>query len=682
MRNTFVSPRSILVLGSQIAWGVLTFGCPKRSSLTKKLVVTSAVTAAAAGCTVVYAYVDPHFRVKVEETVPYSKDVFNYVIGGSSLGHTKQQMSELKDRVMRAMPQPKKKVEEGEQSLLKISPLPPIQKSSKSSAVVEPVDVTALPKEILPQEPISVEFRAKKNKELEDCLKAALASSTTKVQVATDAKVATIAAINEHSALMKKNVDDAQNADWEKVAQALQKVEKLSRTDSLDEINARNYLDNVRKVVSDGRACEVTRDNPLLANATETVNKLSQQLDELNSLVERSRSESRIMNQYKDLIEKSRQQFAQELKSILPNVDIHAKDSKLTEDELNALIAHAHLRVDQLKRQLTEQQIREEENIARAVEQQRIADEQFAERRLQLEMQRMQQQNDVDLERKVVDNRRAWEMELEERLQRAASAHSEHLEQVLRTQRQLYDIEQSQRVEEAVTQERSLHSRQIGIAQAKLEGLEAALNSRVAADVENRRSKQFWIACQNLVESVVHGRKGGIDIEARRKPLAGELQVIKEASSGDQFVACLLEALPNETIYNGVYTEQDLKTRFYRLYKAARRVAKVDENGAGLISYLVSTVQNAMTLDLPRNFSLDDKIDVNSLDNYEVLSRAKWLVENDHLESAVRMVQLLKGEPQRLARDWVIDTRSHLQARLIASLLVTHASATNIRSIY
>lgn len=69
----------------------------------------------------------------------------------------------------------------------------------------------------------------------------------------------------------------------------------------------------------------MTRDNPLLANATETVNKLGQQLDELNVLVQRTRSESRIMNQYKDLIEKSRQQFAQELKSILPNVDIHAK---------------------------------------------------------------------------------------------------------------------------------------------------------------------------------------------------------------------------------------------------------------------------------------------------------------------------------------------------------------------
>uniref|UniRef100_A0A915CK27 MICOS complex subunit MIC60 n=1 Tax=Parascaris univalens TaxID=6257 RepID=A0A915CK27_PARUN len=279
---------------------------PKGRSLVKKLVVTSAVITGATGSVVAYSYVDPSFRAHVEEIIPYSKEFFGRTIGGSSLEQTKQQMSELKDRVMRVIPQPKRKSEEVEKPLLKITPLPPIPKSSQPNAVVEPVDVTAIPEEIRPHGVISSELRAKKNKELESSLKAALASSTIKVQAATDAKVATIAAINEHSALMKKNVDDAQHADWEEVAKALERVEKLSRTDSADEIDARNYLDNVRKVVSEGRACDVTRDNPLLANATETVNKLGQQLDELNVLVQRARSESRIMNQYKDLIEKSR----------------------------------------------------------------------------------------------------------------------------------------------------------------------------------------------------------------------------------------------------------------------------------------------------------------------------------------------------------------------------------------
>lgn len=654
---------------------------PKRNSFAKKLAITGAVAGVTAGGTIAYAYVDPSFRSQLEISIPYSKELFAYTIGERSLGQTKQHVNDLKERVIKAIPQPKKKAEETEKPLLTIEPLPETYKPSTLNAVVDPVDVTALPEEIRPPEHVSSDMRAVKNQELEDSLKAALVSATAKVQTATDAKLVTISAINEHSNLVKKNVDDAQNADWDKVARALEGVEKLSHDDALDEIDARNYLDSVRKLIGDGRANATTQTNPLLTNATETVNKLGHQLDEMNTLIDKSRSESRVINQYKDLIEKSRQQFAQELKSILPNVDIHARDSKLTEDELNALIAHAHLKVDQLKRQLTEQQIREEQNIARAIEQQRLSDEQFTERRVQLERQQLQQQSDVDIERKLIDSRRHWELELEERLQRAASAHSEHLEQVVRTQRQLYDIEQSQKVEEAIDNERALHSRQIGIAQAKLDGLEAALNSRVAADVENRRSKQFWIACQNLVDSVIHGRRGGIDIEARRQPLASELQVIREASNRDEFVKCLLEALPDETIYNGVYTEQDLKTRFQHLYRVARRVAKVKE-GDGVMGYVTSNLRSAVTLDLPRRFSLDDKIDVNSLDNYEVLARAKWLVDNDHLENAVRMVQLLKGEPHRLARDWIIDTRNHLQARLVASLLVTHAAAVNIRSVY
>lgn len=41
--------------------------------------------------------------------------------------------------------------------------------------------------------------------------------------------------------------------------------------------------------------------------------------------------------------------------------------------------------------------------------------------------------------------------------------------------------------------------------------------------------------------------------------------MIREADSKDKFVACLVNALPDEIIYNGVYTEGDLKTRFNKV---------------------------------------------------------------------------------------------------------------------
>lgn len=115
-------------------------------------------------------------------------------------------------------------------------------------------------------------------------------------------------------------------------------------------------------------------------------------------------------------------------------------------------------------------------------------------------------------------------------MKRTASAHSEHLEQVIRTQRQLFEIEQNQKVEEAVLQERNLHSKQVGAALSRLEGIEEALGSRVALDNENRRAKQFWIACHNLIDTLKHGNKAGNNIDERRLPLNESLNLLKEVS--------------------------------------------------------------------------------------------------------------------------------------------------------
>ena len=143
------------------------------------------------------------------------------------------------------------------------------------------------------------------------------------------------------------------------------------------------------------------------------------------------------------------------------------QDKNLNEEELNALIAHAHLKVDQLRRQLSDQQVREELHISKALEEQRLADERIASEKLGIEMSRVGLQKELEIERAVsfqkvsathqtfyfqlVESRSSWEGELEDKLKRTASAHSEHLEQVIRTQRQLFEIEQNQKVEEVVS---------------------------------------------------------------------------------------------------------------------------------------------------------------------------------------------------------------------------------------
>ncbi|KAK6009018.1 hypothetical protein OSTOST_26081 [Ostertagia ostertagi] len=93
-------------------------------------------------------------------------------------------------------------------------------------------------------------------------------------------------------------------------------------------------------------------------------------------------------------------------------------------------------------------------------------------------------------------------------------------------------------------------------------------------------------------------------------------------------------------------------------------------------------MRSLLMFDLPRKFSDDDMIDPSTVDNLEVLARAKWYVDRDDLEGAIRVSQLLRGETALAIRDWLSDARAYLEARLLAQLLVAHAAVSSIRSTY
>ena len=70
---------------------------------------------------------------------------------------------------------------------------------------------------------------------------------------------------------------------------------------------------------------------------------------------------------------------------------------KLSEQELNSLIAHAHRRIEQLQHQLANHLALEKERIQQALESQRQADESVCDRRIQDEVQKIR--NSTDLEK-------------------------------------------------------------------------------------------------------------------------------------------------------------------------------------------------------------------------------------------------------------------------------------------
>lgn len=76
-------------------------------------------------------------------------------------------------------------------------------------------------------------------------------------------------------------------------------------------------------------------------------------------------------------------------------------DSKMTEEEWNFLIAHAHRRVEQLQRRIVELEMGQKEMIESAVNLQRAKDESIFERKLLNELERQKQEFEFDKQKVV-----------------------------------------------------------------------------------------------------------------------------------------------------------------------------------------------------------------------------------------------------------------------------------------
>lgn len=79
--------------------------------------------------------------------------------------------------------------------------------------------------------------------------------------------------------------------------------------------------------------------------AEEAANRALYQLEQARARIAAVEAEARVMEQYRDLVEEGRQQFHREMASIMPDVKLGEKNSKLTEDELNMFITHAYRKV-------------------------------------------------------------------------------------------------------------------------------------------------------------------------------------------------------------------------------------------------------------------------------------------------------------------------------------------------
>ena len=320
-----------------------------------KLALVSIVTiAGAAGGTIAYANFDPEFRKLIQDNVPGSADVLTAILGTEEDDKPLQQPTSTappsKMKIQKPIepvlkPKPVKKEPEKVVTPPPPPPPPPLPLPPPPSSPPVPVPVEEPPKII--EAVVEEDEACKDNTWLEFTLNEACKDTETKVETVLESSKASIDATRHHMALVRSLIDDTPKDEkraWNEVFEAAaKKLEFMQETDKfLSEAKA--SLNETINAIEKGRKKSSQENNEtVLKSAEQRAAMALGELENVVSALDSVKKEAKLIDEYRNLVEESRQQFEKEIEAILPGSNLSQKSGgALSEEELNIFMTHAY----------------------------------------------------------------------------------------------------------------------------------------------------------------------------------------------------------------------------------------------------------------------------------------------------------------------------------------------------
>ncbi|CAG9766278.1 unnamed protein product [Ceutorhynchus assimilis] len=651
-----------------------------------KLKWASAVLALAGGGTLVYAHFNPEFRKTVTSLVPALNpilDAMDQYSPSTLYSNTKQS---LLDKFAHEEARPVKKGQIPEPKEYKAPPpiIPHLEKDVKKhedayneirvkaeTGVSDEFDIAGEPKPQL--SPRNTTALAE--------LEAKICHSAEEAVNAYHKAVHVLLSYNQDiEYMLDEAVNQVEPEIWEKIRlKTRHKNECLKR--------AQEKADEASRDVNRLKELIASPDFDAPENTKSIIrNNISKVQDDINTAkkeLEIELQHGSVTEKYWDKVEVARKNFSNELEILFPDIDISQKRLIIRESELDLFILHIYAHVLFHQKELAKIETVLQSRVDIAVEQAKkgglepLTVAQICEA-VEQERRRLTACFQQQLLRLKKDSETAYR----EKLKRQAQLFNENSQVAIRARE--IDIEKilTRKFDELLEEERCRFKYQLATMMGRLKGLDQAIKIRNDADASSKQAQVLWAACQSLLRAVRSGCPG-IPWKDQIRPLKPEIQgVVNAASPTDELVTAVISGLPKEARERGVFPEDALRERFLKVEKVARTVDLVPAGGASLPVHILSYIQSLMLIKssnlIPQAEINDEQIDFSNLTTHEVLQRARYWLDRGDFAQALKYMNLLKGAPRCIARQWMNETRILLETQQAANTLMAHAASSGL----
>lgn len=262
-----------------------------------------------------------------------------------------------------------------------------------------------------------------------------------------------------------------------------------------------------------------------------------------------------------------------------------------------------------------------------------------------------------------------WKKAFDQERHQLVSAYKEKLDRELETQQEIINLRLK---EEVVAQGIELQRRWVreikvrveqerGGRLAKLEELEGGIRKLEKATKENEeivsesvRARKIWTAVKAVEHQIETGAPFDDELRALRRLVATKA-ANAEADSTASLISIALSTVSDSVASSGITSFPSLAARFTTsVSPSIRRAALLPEHG-GIFAYLASFVLSHLLFEKKGWAEGDDVI--------SVIARTEWYLVNKDLDGAAKEVNTLQGWPKKLATDWLVAARSHLEVK-------------------